>query len=359
MLQNPSSSGIPLAPDLAHRTFCGKSAADLWHLADQPIEWLVKDVFSCDQPTIFGAKQKCLKTTLLTDLAVSLASGLPWLSTFHIPRRRRVLFVTGEATEAAAIRKVQKAAKARGLQCDDFSDNLRIEALTFPALPSFRDCEAVSAAVQQHGIEVVLLDPLYMGLQGVNTANLTEVGPAMRQFMVYCRPANLIIAHHVKKTASYDDAPNLEDLSQAGIAEFAGNYWLMGRMCEYTGDGLHSVAVRYGGRDEQFGLLKLDFDERNWNSEFSCLLDHRQGRKAKREAESVDLMTQKIVAELKLHPNGASESKLAKAAGTQRERAPFQTALAELQSRGTIVCLPEFKPIRSQKTKGWMLVHST
>lgn len=77
------------------RTFAGKSASELWDLASTPVEWLVKDVFSCDQPTIFGAKQKSLKTTLLTDLAVSLASGLPWLSKFDVPKRRRVLFVTG------------------------------------------------------------------------------------------------------------------------------------------------------------------------------------------------------------------------------------------------------------------------
>ncbi len=48
------------------------------------------------------------------------------------------------------------------------------------------------------------------------------------------------IAHHVKKTATFDAAPNLKDLSQAGIAEFAGNCWLMGRLTEYTG-----VVTRY------------------------------------------------------------------------------------------------------------------
>ena len=194
-----------------------------------------------------------------------------------------------------------------------------------------------------------------MGLQGLNTSNLTEVGPAMRQFMALCRPANVIIAHHVKKTASFDDAPNLEDLSQAGIAEFAGNYWLMGRMGEYTGDGLHSLAIRYGGRDEQFGLLKLDFDERNWTANFSSLLDHRVDLQARKETERVNAMTDKILFELKRYPEGISEAALATAIGTKRERSPYQTALAELEQRKAIVCLQEFKSKNKAVCRGWKL----
>ena len=337
------------------RSFAGKAASDLWDLADQPVQWLVENVFSVDQPTIFGAKQKSLKTTLLTDLAVSLASGLPWLGKFDVPQKRRVLFVTGEASEAAAIRKVRRAADSRNLRREDFTDSLRIEAITFPTLPSEADCQAVAAAVTEHGIEVVLLDPLYMGLQGLNTSNLTEVGPAMRQFMTSCRPANVIIAHHVKKTASFDDAPNLEDLSQAGIAEFAGNYWLMGRMGEYTGNGLHSLAVRYGGRDEQFGLLKLDFDERAWTANFSSLMDHREDQKARNETERVNAMTSKILTELKRYPDGISEAALATAIGTKRERSPYQTALAELEQRQAIVCLSDFRSGNKALCRGWKL----
>ncbi|MCX7396772.1 MAG: AAA family ATPase [Planctomycetales bacterium] len=330
---------VPTKPEVCEvkqqgRTFEGKSAAELWDLADQPVEWLVENVFSCDQPTIFGAKQKSLKTTLLTDLAVSLASGYAWLGRFDIPAKRRVLFVTGEASEAAAIRKVKRAATSRNLRREDFTDSLRIEAITFPRLPSDKDCAAVAEAVKEHGIEVVLLDPLYMGLSGLNTANLTEVGPAMRQFMEACRPANLIIAHHVKKTASFDDAPNLEDLSQAGIAEFAGNYWLMGRMSEYIGDGMHELAIRYGGRDEQFGLLKLDFDERDWEAEFTSLIDHREDQKQRRENDRVGAQLQAIKGHLSRHGGQATLAALAEAASTKPKRESFQNLIDDLCNSG-------------------------
>jgi hypothetical protein len=339
------------------RSFEGVPADELSHLADQPVEWLVTDVFSAEQPTIFGAKQKSMKTTLLTDLAVALASGLPWLGRYEVPKARRVLLITGEASQAAAIRKVIKAAGARNLRLKDFTANLRIEALTFPTLPSMADCAAVSRAVQKHEVDVVIVDPLYMGLQGLNTGNLCEVGPAMKGFMEACRPAKMIIAHHVKKTASFDDAPNLEDLSQAGIAEYAGNYWLMGRMTEYMGDGVHQLAIRFGGRDEQFGLLKMEFNEKDWTCHVTSLIDHREDLKARNENQRVVGFTDKISKELKRYPAGISEAKLAAALGTRAERSPFQAALELLETRGAITCLPDFKPERSKACKGWILTN--
>lgn len=323
--------------------FGGKAASDLWDSANESVEWLVQDVISCDQPTIFGAKQKTLKTTLVNDLAVSLSTGLPWLNRFEIPRKQRILMIVGEASEKAAIRKIRKAAEIRNVTREEIGDSIRVETKDFPALPSEADCQAVQRSIQENDISVVILDPLYMGLEGVSTTNLTEVGPAMRRFMQHCRPANVIIVHHVKKTAGYDDAPNLEDLSQAGIGEFAGNFWLMGRMSEYLGDGMHDLAIRYGGRDEQFGLLKLKFDERNWTADFTNLIDHRAFQEQSKENEKVGDMKRRILKALERNPGGMSESKLAEAAGTKAVRNVFQTAIEELEASSTIESMPDFK----------------
>ena len=333
-IRSLQDSSLGIAGDGRQRAFQGKSVGEIWDLGDKPVSWLVDGVFSCDQPTIIGAKQKSLKTTLLTDLAVSLASGLTWLGRFAVPQKRRVLFITGEASEQAAIRKVRKAASSRNLRREDMEGWLRIEAMTFPNLPSLADCSSIRSSVRAHGIEVVIVDPLYMGLQGLNTTNLNEVGPAMRQFMEYCRPANVIIAHHVKKTASYEDAPNLEDLSQAGIAEFAGNYWLMGRMGEYTGDKFHQLAIRYGGRDEQFGLLKLDFDETDWTSHFTSLVDHRQDVKVRKGAKDFDDRLTSIKSHLQGNAGEASLAKVAEVARTKPERALFQKLIEALCGSG-------------------------
>jgi hypothetical protein len=338
-------------------SFGGVPAGGLWAMADAAVDWLVEDVLSADQPTIFGAKQKSLKTTLMTDLAVSLATGWPWLKKFNIPRPRKVLFITGESSQRATMRKIRRAAEARNLAAEDIGDRIHVEAMNFPSLPNAEHCKQIAEDVRANKFEAVLLDPLYMGLQGVNTANLTEVGPAMRQFMQACYPAACVIAHHVRKTASYDDAPNLEDLSQAGIAEFAGNYWLMGRMSEYQGNGIHELAIRYGGRDEQFGLLKLDFDERNWTAEMTSLIDFRADRRQRKENEKVVGITMEVLEQLQMLPDGISERQLANSVGTQPDRKNFRMAISELKDRNAIVCIPDFIAPRSNKPcKGWKIV---
>jgi len=289
----PTYSRVPSEEEMNGR-FAGRSVDELWDAAEEPLDWLVEGVFVAEQPTVIGAKQKSLKTTLLSDLVVALATATPWIGKFHVPKKRRVLFITGESSERGSMKRIIRAVESRGFGRKDIGDGLRIETRAFPNLPSASDCLDLSNVVQMFGIEVVIVDPLYMGLQGINSSNLMEVGPALRRFMACCRPASMVLAHHVKKTADYTDAPNLEDLSQAGIAEFAGNYWLMGRLSEYVGDGKHELAVRHGGRDDQFGSYKLDFDESEWKADFTSLADWREQKKMQGEVDKQQQHQRKV-----------------------------------------------------------------
>ena len=101
------------SPD-APPTFAGVDASELAELANEPTEWLVTNVIAREQPTIFGARAKCGKTTLLSDLAVALATGTDWLGHFPVERQSKVLFITGEATKKAAARRIDKAVSSRG-----------------------------------------------------------------------------------------------------------------------------------------------------------------------------------------------------------------------------------------------------
>jgi len=58
---------------------------------------------------------------------------------------------------------------------------------------------------------------------------------------------------------------------------------------------------------------------------------------------------------LKRYPEGLSESGLATAIGTKRQRGPYQTALQELEERKAIVCLPDFKSGNRATCTGWKL----
>jgi len=343
-------------------SFAGQTASELWPLADEPVKWMVENVFSLEQPTVIGARKKSLKTTLLSALVVSLATGYPWLGQFKIPRKFNVLFVTGEATKRAAIRKVRRAADALNLQAEDLT-GLRIEAVNFPKFPRDADLAAIAADIEQHHIDIVVIDPLYRGMDGtINAQNIFAMGDALGKFMDACNPASVILSHHVKKSAQFDksELPDLDDLSQAGVAEFAGNYMLIGRLAKYVGDGQHDLAISFGGRDEQFSEYRLQFDERAFSGRLTNLKDHVAHKEQQAENSKVVEMLGKVVEELKgLPEHQTSESSLAGLCSTKTDRKPFRDALKTLEGRGVIVCLRDFKPPNSRACKGWKLVEPT
>lgn len=262
------------ASDAKSITFAGIDISECELFALSEVEWIVQGIFSADQPTLFGAKSKCLKTTQLVDLAVALASGTDWLGTFQILRKRRVLFITGEANNRAISRRLAKAAKARGMSLPELTGMIRVEAVDFPKLPNIEHCAAVAKTVNRYGIEVVIVDPLYRGIPNdLDTNKMAQMGDAITNFSRWCEPASVIFSHHVTKSAARElgSPPELEDMTGAGVAESCGNWWLVGRNEKYQWNGEHDLCVSYGGRDEQSGGRRILFNENTWTAEVESL----------------------------------------------------------------------------------------
>jgi hypothetical protein len=268
------TSGDDTPPEPTDPTFAGLDISELQEHADSKVDWIVDRIFSSDQPTLFGARSKCLKTTQLVDLAVSLASGSQWLGAFDIPKKRRVLFITGEANNRAISRRLYKAAAARSLMFCDLAGMIRVEAVHFPKLPDLKHCIAIHDTIEKHGIEVVIVDPLYRGIpNNFDTNKMAQIGDAITTFTQWCQPASVIISHHVTKAAARElgSPPELEDMTGAGVAESCGNWWLVGRNEKYAWDWKHDLCVSFGGRDEQAGGRRILFDESTWTAEVSNL----------------------------------------------------------------------------------------
>ena len=248
------------------RSFAGIDASELASYAKQEADWLVQDVFTIDEPGIFAARSKGCKTLQLTDLAVAVASGKAWMNIFEVPKRRRVLFISGETNRRRIAKHIEKACGARGLTFNDLSGFLRIEAMEFPCLPRLADQEGIRADIDRHEIDLVIVDPLYRGLSGVDSSRLSEMGDAIKSFEAACQPACMMLSHHVVKTAArdYGNPPQLEDMTGAGIAESCGQWWLVGRNEKYQWDWKHDLCVQFGGREGQGGGRRILFNERDW-----------------------------------------------------------------------------------------------
>ncbi len=143
------------------------------------------------EPLLFGARSKGCKTLLLTDLAVAVASGTKWMNTFEVLKRRKVLFITGEANYRRISKHLLQACQRRGLTLEDLKGFLRVEAIEFPCLPSLDDQGAIRNDVATHGTELLICDPLYRGLTGVDASRLSEMGHAIKSFQAACAPACL------------------------------------------------------------------------------------------------------------------------------------------------------------------------
>jgi hypothetical protein len=348
-------------------SFAGCDVADLQEYTDQEVDWLVDGVFGADQPTLFGARSKATKTSQLVDLSVALASHTKWLGFFDVPKRRRVLFITGEANNRAITKRIQRAAISRGKSLSDLAGWLRVEAVNFPKLPNLEHCEAIQRDVQSFGADVVIVDPLYRGIPSdLDTNRMASVGDAIVQFAHYCQPASLILSHHTTKSAAreYGSPPELEDMTGAGIAESCGNWWLLGRNKKYEWDWIHDLCVQFGGRDEQAGARRIVFNEKDWTFEvegFRDYIDQTQNQaEEKREAAKEQARRQKhlqakaaTLAAIKTQSAPISKSQLQSLAGVHR--GVFEPALAELLRELVIAIRPYTDSQGRAQAAGYLL----
>lgn len=183
--------------------------------------WLVSRLLVADQPCVMGGPQKSLKTSLAVDLAVSLASGTPHLGRFAVGQPRRVAILSGEsgawtlretALRVCAAREVDLAALSLVWQMD------------LPRLSSVGDLDELARGLAADGVEVVVIDPLYLGLlagqTGAQASSLYDMGPLLMRAGRACLDAGAtpVLLHHATRPASRTREPvergDLEFLAQ-------------------------------------------------------------------------------------------------------------------------------------------------
>ncbi len=345
--------------------FFGKDISELEPFVDQQPDWLVDGIFTTDEPIIYGARSKCCKTLTLEDLAVAVASQTPWMGVFNVPKRRKVLFITGEANNRRAAKDLAKACKVRGLKFADLSGWLRIEAIEFPSLPSEKDCAAINKTIVDNDIEVVIVDPLYRGLTGVDANRLLEMGAAIKNFQRACQPALLILSHHVIKSAAkeYGSPPALEDMTGAGIAESCGQWWLVGRNEKYQWDWQHDLCVQYGGREGQGGGKRIVFDEQNWTFQVDGWHEYREQAEAERQQKKDDARRDNedrkratarslILKAVRNVKTPQSKSAIEELSGAIQ--ADFRSVFGELVREQTLVVRPYIDSMGRRQTTGYL-----
>lgn len=209
--------------------------------ADLSLDFLVDRCLVRGQPCTISGASKGMKTTLSIHLALSLASGEPFLGRFEVAEPCKVLFASAESGAATIRRNVYGMAEAMGLDIDIIEERLAFQWWV-PKSSNADLVEYFSDGVEGHGANVVIMDPLYLMLGGENQSNLSSQGDEIMTLMrrlidLGCTP---IVDDHVKRSsenAKTFKPIQLEDITGAGKAECFRQWMLLGRRSRFETDG--------------------------------------------------------------------------------------------------------------------------
>ena len=368
MPPNPAEVGARLVDDLTAHAVTVESGqqgytADFIDSAtfdteDYQQTWLVNKVLVEGQPAVVGGSKKTLKTSLCLDLAISVSAGMreKFLDRFRVENPRRVGVISGESGEATIRETARRICHSKRL---DLSRLNVFWSFMLPQVSREEHLDKLTDAITANGLEVVILDPLYLSLLAGNStasaANVFDMGPLLSNLSTACLNAGAtpILVHHTKKLGKGNQSrrPELEDLAFAGVQEFARQWILLGRREAYEpGSGEHKLWLGVGGSaghsgswavDVNEGELNQNFSGRQWGvevrtagEEFSRADAERQDKKAEKDQTKRDSAILRMRAALESYPEGETYSVIRETAGLNGAQA--RPALVELENTGVV-----------------------
>ena len=337
--------------------------------------FLVKRILVAGQPCVVGGRSKTLKTSITADLVISLGTGTPFLGEFET-QRQRVLFMSSESGASAIRETAVRIAKSKHVQ---LTDATVLWGFSVPQLSRHDHLQALADLIAEKSIDVVVVDPLYLALLSPELANsagnLFAMGTALGPLSEIGQQtgATIIVLHHFRKSGLIDqeEPAGLDELAQAGVAEWARQWVLLQRRQPYQADGQHKLWMRCGGSAGHAGLYAVNVQEgvydpdqadgRHWDVSVRTTTDakaeaeqERQERKAREQEQREDDQVRRLRLALERYPGGETRKQLRLSAGLNPEN--FDRAAYRLEQDGRIEAIQVEK--QGRKHDGWKLKKS-
>src|SRR5262245_17509013 len=113
--------------------------------------WLVEDILLADRAMVIGGPDKCFKTSIALDMAISLATGTPFLQEFPVARLCRVMYAAQRHDVPDVIAMAARIAAARGWTLEQSQLNW---VWGLPRLSHEAELQALQRALQRSRAEV-------------------------------------------------------------------------------------------------------------------------------------------------------------------------------------------------------------
>lgn len=319
---------------------------------DTHVDFLVDGVLVKGQNHVGGGLSKTLKTNIIgIDLGLSVAAGVPFLGRFEA-EQGNVLFCSSESGDATIQRNAKVIAEQKGI---DLRSCPMYWTFACPKLSQQDHLYELHEAIVQKDLTLVTIDPLYLALLDTKTAanskNIFFMGPALLPLSEIAQATGCTISvlHHFRKNSqgNLNEPAGLEELSQAGLAEWARQWCLLQRRSPYKHDGIHELWMRVGGSAGHGSLWGVTIDEgvfpnRRWDVLCEPIHDtkaemqrEREQRKAEELQRKEDEHCRRLHAVLRQFSEGETAKVLRTAAGLNADN--FARAVHTLLVQGKVV----------------------
>lgn len=183
----------------------------------KPIKWLVRGWWPGGDYGVIAGEPKAQKSWAALDMAVSVASGTPWLGIVPVDDPGPVLIFYGEGGKPVLYRRLRALCEERQL---DLTHLPIIAVPRAPHLSNLEDLDEMEAQIQEMQPRLVVIDPLYLAAKGANTASVTEMGGLLEVVQLMCQDvgSSLVIVAHFNRNK---DASGAARISGAGPWEWA------------------------------------------------------------------------------------------------------------------------------------------
>lgn len=238
---------------------------------DERHRWLAEGLLLEKQAAMMGGPVKSMKTSILVDLALSVATGQPFLGTFAIPHPAPVMIIFGENTDT----HIAKLANRIGAKKADYKRAPVHWCFRMPRLDNEHELQQLGRIVRHRHIGLVIIDPVYLAFpsSGSMAPNVFDMGRLLKQVATACLKAGAtpLFSYHTTKDLSPGKPTTLTDLAFAGVAEFARQWVLLNRRMAYDPNqpGEHALLLSYGGAAGQSGIRALDISEGQLQADFT------------------------------------------------------------------------------------------
>lgn len=182
-----------------------------------PRRYLLRGAWPAGSYGVHAAEMKAQKSWNAVDLAVSVASGTPWLGHVPVDDPGPVLLFWGEGEDAGLVRRIDAVCDSRGLDPDTLDIVVCCRA---PHLGNAGHLVLFAQQVRALRPKLVELDPLYLSTGGANAAALAEMGALLEKAQHICAEvgAALFVVTHFNRRR--DGASGALRITGAGPAEW-------------------------------------------------------------------------------------------------------------------------------------------